>query len=383
MEMFPLVDVDVKAFTVPTMKREHELRGLGVGKSTQRPSAARWTEKVRRGEDPRAKKDRPKPAAAEGAAGAEDDSDLERDEYVKGGLTCHDYVRLAHCYNDPAVASRIADEMLGPANRGNAEEMHKKHVAKSAMDDVIPELFNSDKRYGHPDPTNSYVRHLDPNQATRPRCPEKLKAGKGQIFTDVTKIEANVNVSGKNARNPDAVTQAMGGDQEAQDGDFSLEALEKFAEHPELKLAGPVVAYITHLCAESRTLDFVVRRFEQGFETGDNQESENQKTPGKRATAGAATPNSQKKKQKKSDSDGTAVHKTKYAEAKAMTAASTARSQLLVEINQTETRLSTMKERLEDAFDMPEDKRKKLERDIARMESVVENLSEKYFSQVE
>ena len=99
MEMFPLVDVDDKAFTVPMMKREHQLRGLGVCKSTQRPSAARWTEKVRRGEDPRAKKDRPKPAAAEGAAGAEDDSDLERDEYVKGGLTCHDYVRLAHCYN--------------------------------------------------------------------------------------------------------------------------------------------------------------------------------------------------------------------------------------------------------------------------------------------
>ena len=124
------------------MKREHELRGLGVCKSTQRPSATRWTQKVRRGEDPTPKKARPKPAAAEGA-GAEDNSDSERGEYVKGGLTCHDYVRLAHCYNDPAVASRIADEMLGPANRGNAEEMHKKHVAKSAMDDVIPDRGGS------------------------------------------------------------------------------------------------------------------------------------------------------------------------------------------------------------------------------------------------
>ena len=93
MDMFPLVDVDDKAFTVPMMKREHGFRGLGVCKSTLRPSTARWTEKVRRGEDPEAKKDRPKPAAAEGA-GAEDNSNSERGEYVVGGLTCHDQVTL-------------------------------------------------------------------------------------------------------------------------------------------------------------------------------------------------------------------------------------------------------------------------------------------------
>ena len=50
-EMFPLVDVEDKSFTVPMMKREQTLRGLGTCKSTARETAARWTRTVRAGKD--------------------------------------------------------------------------------------------------------------------------------------------------------------------------------------------------------------------------------------------------------------------------------------------------------------------------------------------
>ena len=84
-----MVDVEDKSFTVPMMKREQALRGLGTCKSTARETAARWTQTVRAGKDPTAKKVAPKPAAAEG----EDKRNPEDSEYVKGALTCHDYVR--------------------------------------------------------------------------------------------------------------------------------------------------------------------------------------------------------------------------------------------------------------------------------------------------